>query len=162
MPGKSIRCQPSSPLLSSTVKGLGGCSAPWFFSHRAKEGRRRDNSDVFYYTQMIIPQGRIAKFGYREISNHGTWSMVLVNGVLWGRKTLEAGVVGGMRSHGASLLLVAGQRRDLHLAPSLSQPRDLFSKATENSMCAVWIRLYMWIAVVLLSYHSRCKRSVFI
>lgn len=65
-------------------------------------------------------------------------------GVLWGegRKTLEAGVVGGMRSHGASLLLVAsGQRRDLHLAPSLSQPRALtnyiVSKATGNYMCSL-------------------------
>ena len=90
-------------------------------------------------------------------------------GVLWGerRKTLEVGVVGGMRSHGASLLLVAsGQRRDLHLAPSLSQP-GLWSvvtvvKATKNY--GVYVQfgsVYIcWIAVVLLSYHGRCKRSV--
>ena len=77
VPGKFIRCQPSASFLSSTVKGLWFCSAPWFFFHHAKEGRRRDNSDVFYYTPMIIPQGRIAKFGYREISNHDTW------GILW-------------------------------------------------------------------------------
>ena len=42
-----------------------------------------------------------------------------------GRKTLGAGVVGGMRSNGALLLLVASGQRDLHLAPSLSQPQYL-------------------------------------